>query len=86
MEAIHRGIGLVTEDRKSQGLLLPQSIRVNTTLSDLASVSHWGLLNITQEVQAARRWIDALRVRCSSEDQEVSALSGGCLLYTSRCV
>jgi len=77
MEAIHRGIGLVTEDRKSQGLLLPQSIRVNTTLSDLASVSHWGVLNMTQEVQAARQWIDALRVRCSSEEQEVSALSGG---------
>jgi ribose transport system ATP-binding protein len=77
MEAIRRGIGLVTEDRKSQGLLLPQSIRVNTTLSNLAAVSHWGVFNKIQEVQIARQWIDALRVRCSNEEQEISALSGG---------
>lgn len=77
MHAIRAGVGLVTEDRKSQGLLLGQSIRVNTTLSDLKAVSRWGWLQQAQERQLTRRWIEALRVRCHGTEQGVGTLSGG---------
>ena len=42
LQAIAAGIGLVTEDRKSQGLLLAQPIRINATLSDLGAISRGG--------------------------------------------
>ena len=77
MHAIRAGVGLVTEDRKSQGLLLGQSIRVNTTLSDLKPVSRWGWLLQAREKRTAQRWIEALRVRCRGSEQPVGTLSGG---------
>lgn len=77
IEAIRAGIGLVTEDRKSQGLLLPQPVRVNITLSDLGSVSSGGWLHQARETSIARRLIDTLRVRTHGAEQSVSTLSGG---------
>ncbi|MDQ7973613.1 MAG: ATP-binding cassette domain-containing protein, partial [Rhodocyclaceae bacterium] len=71
------GIGLVTEDRKSQGLLLPQSIRVNTTLSDLGAVSRGGWLRRARERAIAQRLSGLLRVRANSVEQPVATLSGG---------
>ena len=77
MQAIRAGIGLVTEDRKSQGLLLAQSIRVNTTLSDLGAISRGGWLRPAFERGIARRFVERLRVRSSSIEQPVATLSGG---------
>ncbi|AMM25286.1 sugar ABC transporter ATP-binding protein [Variovorax sp. PAMC 28711] len=77
MQAIRAGIGLVTEDRKSQGLLMPQSIRVNATLSDLGAVSHAGWLQPARERGIAARLIERLRIRSQSGEQTVSTLSGG---------
>jgi ribose transport system ATP-binding protein len=77
MHAIRAGIGLVTEDRKSQGLLLGLSIRVNTTLSDLKPLSSWGWLHLAKEKLVAQHWIKALRVRCQHGEQGVGTLSGG---------
>jgi ribose transport system ATP-binding protein len=76
-QAIRAGIGLVTEDRKSQGLLLPQSIRVNATLSDLPAVARAGWLRPALERGIARRLVERLRVRSRSIEQPVSTLSGG---------
>jgi len=77
MQAIRAGIGLVTEDRKSQGLLLPQSIRTNTTLSDLGAISRAGWLQRAKERGIAQRLVALLRVRSRSIEQPVSTLSGG---------
>ena len=77
MQAIRAGIGLVTEDRKSQGLLLPQSIRVNTTLSDLGAISRGGWLRPAFERGIAKRFVERLRVRSHGIEQPVSTLSGG---------
>ena len=77
LQAIRAGIGLVTEDRKSQGLLLAQSIRVNTTLSDLRAVARAGWLRPALERGIARRLVERLRVRSHSIEQPVSTLSGG---------
>ncbi|MET3497783.1 sugar ABC transporter ATP-binding protein [Variovorax boronicumulans] len=77
MRAIRVGIGLVTEDRKSQGLLLTQSIRVNTTLSDLGAISRAGWLLRAKERGIAQRLVELLRVRSRSIEQPVATLSGG---------
>lgn len=77
LAAIAAGIGLITEDRKSQGLLLGQPIRVNTTLSDVGSVSKAGWLQRAREVNIVKALIDRLSVRCNSMEQAVGTLSGG---------
>ncbi|MBK1682130.1 sugar ABC transporter ATP-binding protein [Rhodoferax fermentans] len=77
LAAIAAGIGLITEDRKSQGLLLGQPIRINTTLSDVGSVSKAGWLQRAREVNIVKALIDRLSVRCNSMEQAVGTLSGG---------
>jgi len=77
VQAVRAGIGLVTEDRKSQGLLLPQSIRVNSTLANLGAVSRGGWMRRAEEETEVGRLRDLLRVRSTSIEQPVAELSGG---------
>jgi len=77
LAAIAAGVGLITEDRKSQGLLLTQPIRINTTLSDVRAVSRAGWLQRLQENKVVQALIDRLSVRCNSMEQPVGTLSGG---------
>ncbi|XDF38012.1 sugar ABC transporter ATP-binding protein [Paracidovorax avenae] len=77
LAAIAAGIGLVSEDRKSQGLLLSQPIRVNATLSDLSAVSRAGWLRRAHESTVVQGFIRTLRVRCRGPEQPVGQLSGG---------
>ncbi|CAM4352677.1 heme ABC exporter ATP-binding protein CcmA [Comamonas aquatilis] len=77
MQATRAGIALVTEDRKAQGLLLSQSIRVNTSLSHMGSVSGAGWLKPAVESDLARRMVKRLRIRAHNAEQPVGTLSGG---------
>jgi len=77
VQAVRAGIGFVTEDRKSQGLLLPQSIRVNSTLANLGAVSRGGWLQGDAERVEVERLRELLRVRSDSIEQPVDQLSGG---------
>ena len=77
VQGVRAGIGLVTEDRKTQGLLLPQSIRVNTTLANLRAVARAGWLRADAERTLAQRLRELLRVRSDSIEQPVAELSGG---------
>jgi ribose transport system ATP-binding protein len=77
VQAVRAGIGLVTEDRKSQGLLLPLSIRINTTLANLKAVSRGGWLARDDERQEVERLRELLHVRSDSIEQPVNQLSGG---------
>jgi ribose transport system ATP-binding protein len=77
VQAVRAGIGLVTEDRKSQGLLLPLSIRINTTLANLKSVARAGWLRRSAEREEVSRLRLLLRVRSDSIEQTVDQLSGG---------
>jgi len=76
-EAIRRGIGFVTEDRKAQGLLLGLTVRANITLANLDLLSHYGLIRRQRERSAAGRFIHSLRIRTPSPEQLVRNLSGG---------
>jgi len=76
--AVKHGIALLTENRKEQGLLLPLSVRTNTTLPSLNRLRTWGgWLDPETERSASQPWISALGVRCQSDRQPVSQLSGG---------
>ena len=76
-DAVKRGIALITEDRKGEGLLLTQSISANIGLGNMHRVSSSGVVNSQQEAALARRQIDAMGIRSSGPEQVVSQLSGG---------
>ena len=77
-DAVRQGIALLTEDRKTEGLLMGQCVRVNVTLNrleDLASRAGW--IRRRAETDVAKRLADFLSVRCSSVEQSAAELSGG---------
>jgi ribose transport system ATP-binding protein len=77
-DAVRAGIGMVPEDRKLDGLLLAQSIRVNTTLATLSRhVFAGGWLDFRAETRTTDSLSDRLGVRCASPEQAVLELSGG---------
>src|SRR5450830_1570222 len=75
--AVKAGIAMITEDRKGQGLLLRQSIAINTTLASLDTVSSAGWLNEAAEAVVADDYINQLGVRSRNSAQTVAELSGG---------
>ena len=76
-DAIARGVGLVPEDRKHQGLVLGMSVQDNVSFAVLHSLSKMGLLQTGPCQQLADRTIRELRIRTPSRDQSVGTLSGG---------
>ena len=77
-DAVRAGIGMVPEDRKQDGLLLAQSIRVNTTLATLPRHSRFGgWLDNRAEEKTTSEICSRMAVRCASLEQAVSELSGG---------
>jgi ribose transport system ATP-binding protein len=76
-DAIAAGIGFVTEDRKSQGLVLGLSLRENVTLVHLAKYARAGVINRKAENAAVKELIDELQIRARDAELEVKSLSGG---------
>ena len=76
-ERLIEGIGLASEDRKGEGLLLERSIADNVTMTRFAPVARFGLISRTRQRAAAQRQIDALGIRAESPSQTVAELSGG---------
>ncbi len=76
-EAIRLGIGLVTEDRKAQGLFLGQSVRSNASVSLFERLSRFGFLFYAKIDQWTRGAIQQLNIRVANLEQRVGNLSGG---------
>ncbi len=76
-EAIKNGIGLLTEDRKNQGLVLGMTIRENTTLANLKEITKGIFLNLSKERQVAENYMHDLQIRTPSIEQIAQNLSGG---------
>lgn len=77
-DAVRFGIGMLPEDRKMQGLLLPHAVAMNVTLARMRDVSFGGgALRAGRERQLADRYRESLAIRCDSVEQPVLRLSGG---------
>jgi ABC-type sugar transport system ATPase subunit len=74
---MRRGVGLVPEDRKRQGLVLMMSCRRNFSLVILDRLRRFGLLNHRLEAREAEALFRRLRVKTPSIEIPVAALSGG---------
>jgi ribose transport system ATP-binding protein len=74
-DAIHAGIGYLTEDRKGEGLALQLGVDKNITLANLPA--RFGFINLGEERRIARRRRDELNIRTPSIRRSVQVLSGG---------
>ncbi|MDW5312557.1 sugar ABC transporter ATP-binding protein [Rhizobium sp. PL01] len=76
-DAIADGIGLVSEDRKIDGIIPDMSIRENMTLALLPKLKKAGIVDRARQQEIVTRYIKALGVKCASPDQPIKELSGG---------
>jgi len=76
-DAVRKGIALLTEDRKEQGLFLSLAVRTNVSITHLRGVSRLGWIDSLRERQVAGRYVDSLGIKCWSAEQTAGQLSGG---------
>jgi ABC-type sugar transport system ATPase subunit len=76
-KAIRLGMGLVTEDRKAQGLALLLDVAANITGPALAEVTRHGLVDRALEAAIAAREIERYRIACRGPATAVATMSGG---------
>jgi len=76
-EAIDAKIAYITEDRKGNGLILSDSIRVNTTLAKMDKISRGIHIDKDLEIKVANEYVDRLNTKCTSVEQKINTLSGG---------
>lgn len=76
-QAIKNKLAYVTEDRKGNGLVLSNPIKVNTTLANLDSISPHMIIDKDKEYQVAEEYRGKLKTKCPTVEQNVGNLSGG---------
>ena len=72
-----QGVGMVSEDRKREGLALGLSIAENVTLPRLGGLGPWRFVLPSRQRAATAPWVGRIPIKCASPSQRVSALSGG---------
>lgn len=76
-DAIKHKVAYVTEDRKGNGLILSNPIKINTTLANLDAISKNGVIDHDKEYAIAVDYKEKLNTKCPSVEQNVGNLSGG---------
>lgn len=76
-DAVAAGIGLLTEDRKSQGLVLLMSVRDNITMSVLSRLTNSLVTSDRKEQAVAQYYIENMAIKASSQNRLAVNLSGG---------
>ena len=77
MDAIRKGLGFLTENRKSDGLLLPLSVKDNITLVSVNNYANLMVINGQEERRATIDIIDKLSIKTPGIAQKIRYLSGG---------
>lgn len=76
-DAKEAGIAYVTEDRKKNGLILIDTIKHNTSLTNLKALSKRGVINKNEEINMANGYLESINIKAPSIDQVLGNLSGG---------
>ena len=76
-DAMKVGIGLLTEDRKKDGVIGNMTIRENLTLPNLDAISSHGILNLKKEREFAAKYYDDMGVKATDMEAWLVKLSGG---------
>lgn len=76
-DAMAAGIGFLTEDRKTQGLVLKHSVRHNYSLPNLSRLSAFGWVQRRTERSELEQFVSALTIRIPGIEESAGNLSGG---------
>ena len=76
-DAIKHKLAYVTEDRKGNGLILSNPIKINTTLANLDAVSTHTIIDKDKEYAVSVEYKEKLKTKCPTVEQNVGNLSGG---------
>jgi putative multiple sugar transport system ATP-binding protein len=76
-DSIKNGLAYVTEDRKTEGLVMIHDIQMNLTLTNLKKVSRYQVINNNVEIRECERLRESFRIKTPSLRQTVGNLSGG---------
>ena len=76
-DAIKNKLAYVTEDRKGNGLILSNPIKINTTMANLDAVSTHTVIDKDKEYGVAVDYKEKLHTKCPTVEQNVGNLSGG---------
>ena len=71
------GMALIPEDRKTEGLMLPMSVRENLSFAALDRMSTAGVIDRDRQQSLVDRMIELLGIKSFSVDAAVASLSGG---------
>jgi ribose transport system ATP-binding protein len=71
------GMALIPEDRKTEGLMLPMSVRDNLSFAALDRLSRWGVVDAAAERDAVERIVQLLAIRSDGTGVPAGSLSGG---------
>ena len=76
-QAMNHSFALVTEERKLNGMFGKDTIKFNTTITNLEAYKTMRLLDNKKMYEAATREIKQMNTKCVSPDELITALSGG---------
>jgi ribose transport system ATP-binding protein len=76
-DAIKHKIGLLTEDRKGQGLFLEMAVKWNIVFPIVKQISKYGVVNTKKENEIASHFKERINIKTPSLSQKVINLSGG---------
>ena len=77
LEAIEKGIAYIPENRDEEGIVLGMDLVANISLPVLRKISKFTWLDINEEREIAKKFVDTLEIKASGLDQKVMNLSGG---------
>ena len=77
MDAMRKGIGFLTEDRRKDGLALPQTVKMNTNIYSYDMISKFGVIDLKKETQRAEEYKEKVLIKTPTVMQTVNNLSGG---------
>ena len=76
-DAIKKGMGFCTEDRKVEGIIPHLSVRENMTVALLSKLSSAGFVKKKEQDEIVRKYIERLKIKTPSPEQAICNLSGG---------
>ena len=76
-DAIAKGMGFCTEDRKTEGIVPHLSVKENMTLAFLPQIQKFGFVDAKKQNEIAKTYIDRLKIKTPTPEQQICNLSGG---------
>ena len=76
-QAIHNGFALCSEDRKEEGIFPNMSVRDNMLIACMKKVNRHGVVSMKRQRELVQKYIDAVRIKTPSMEQNIGNLSGG---------